>query len=163
MEALFEILTLLLALLIVILIHELGHVFAVKMVGGKLVKLTLGRGKEIFSLGVLQVNMIFFAGGSYNYSTENQLSKGKQVLIHISGPIANLLSGLIAAVIAALLIDLNILQQIFFGSFVGFMNLLPFGLFNRNSDGMQLYQSLRYGKSEYFRCATERSVTGRVN
>lgn len=49
-----------LVLPIISLIHEAGHVFFAWLMGGKNIKVTIGSGKVLFQIGMLEVRKYYF-------------------------------------------------------------------------------------------------------
>lgn len=47
-------------LYLVLLIHELGHVIAIKLIGGDFLYVSLGHGPELWSFKKFRINKYFF-------------------------------------------------------------------------------------------------------
>ncbi|EQB86791.1 membrane-associated protease RseP (regulator of RpoE activity) [Clostridium punense] len=146
---------------IILLIHEFGHVFFVKLFGGKVTNITLGFGKKIISIGILDIRLLYFVSGHFYYENLEKDSKGSRILILLGGLIFNAISMAIVFIPALILYPEYDIYNIpmlatAFQTFLEFsfmfviFNLLPIRLNNMNTDGLQLYQLIRYGKSSLY-------------
>ncbi len=133
------------------LVHELGHSFFVKIFGGKLLKIELGFGRKIACFSIFQIRLIFFLNGLYTYKDLKINNKISRCFIHIGGVLFNLFLSIICIFllqnIRCFSLYLNILLSINLSMF--FLNLLPITIGNLNSDGKQLYNTIRYGTSNF--------------
>lgn len=128
------------------LIHEMGHVLFAKLFGIKETEIVLGIGPELFHFSHAsiryRVHSLIFLGGYSTNSKEGVLSPEKVAFISLGGPLCNIASILLALPLLSeydlLLLHLFIL----FSSWVGLVNLIPFKLGNRRSDGWQIVTSL---------------------
>lgn len=132
-----------------ILIHELGHAVAVKLLGGNIQYITLGKGEELLVLGKLRIRSLWFWGGSCFYESSKELSRLSRVIIHLGGVTANLLTIIVIAILAVYVKEYSFYEDIFKYSLLMLFCLIPYRFEGHNSDGMQIYQLLRYGQSTY--------------
>jgi hypothetical protein len=76
-----------------ILLHELGHIVAMLVVGLRIEKVSIGHGKKVFSLGWLEFcSKMNGMGVTVNGLNFNELSRHGQCFILISGFTANFLA-----------------------------------------------------------------------
>lgn len=126
------------SLITCILVHELGHFFAAKIVKCKIEKISIGFGKPFFKKTIKDTTYQitpFILGGYVKLKGELEYSKSKyafsnlryshKVFITIAGCLINLILGTIALVIG---LKLNIFSIYYFGfmsTILGITNLLP--------------------------------------
>ncbi|GED49563.1 hypothetical protein CKN99_15955 [Carnobacterium maltaromaticum] len=110
-------------LYLVLLIHELGHVIAIKLIGGDFLYVSLGHGPELWSFKKFRINKYFFIFRGYtgvNYK-ENQ-SKFELVFFFLNG----ILFSTVIWLIINLFWDNSFVQEFNFCFYVlSFTALLP--------------------------------------
>lgn len=128
------------------LIHEMGHVLFAKLFGIKETEIVLGIGPEWFHFSHAsiryRVHYLVFLGGYSTNSREGVLSPEKVAFISLGGPLFNIAS---IFLVLPLLSEYDLLLLhlfILFSSWVGLVNLIPFKMGNRRSDGWQIATSL---------------------
>ncbi len=138
----------------IILLHELGHAFFAKLFGNKNIKITIGSGKPILNLKFIEIRKIYFWFGNYNSSRDKEISKLKKILILSGGALVNLITATTLWILLEnKIIEYNFLIPIFisYSFYVGIGTLIPITYYNgTNSDGKQIYQILKYGKSNFY-------------
>ncbi len=115
--------------------HELGHAFGAYHVHSDRILFSIGTGKPIFSLHGgrfrVLVHTLFFIGGHTLHEREHTYTKRELCLISVTGPIFNIVFGLIC-----LLIDLEIFYIAFlFNVWLASINIIPFKIGEKKSDG----------------------------
>ncbi|MFC0272907.1 hypothetical protein ACFFIX_15875 [Metabacillus herbersteinensis] len=131
----------------VTLLHVLGHIFFAKIFGGKEIKVVIGCGKRLFSIGFVEIRKYYFwyGGCEYNHLTfDNRLSHS---LIFLGGSLFNLVSIFIVnQLIWQQILEPSIFwhQFIYFSFYFIFFALLPMEYENGSpSDGKALYRLIR--------------------
>ena len=145
------------------LIHELGHAFFVKIFGGKVTKIQFGWfGKKICSIGIFEINQGYFLGARITHSDLKLKNKLTVIITLMGGIIFNIVSVVIIDRLAFLYnphymnsisydpVCIYIREFVKISISVIIVNALPVKFFKRNTDGRQIYQMLRYGKSRLF-------------
>ncbi|HZG70630.1 MAG TPA: hypothetical protein VEY51_03755 [Chondromyces sp.] len=131
------------------LIHAAGHAFFIWIFGGK-TNLILGRGRKIFSIGILDIRTLYFIDSACYYEKIKKEKRWKHGLIYAGGIIFNALS--IFLVNTFIYMDifpkhLFFYQFVYFSIYYIFYAVLPIDYGKNNpSDGKAIYEVLRYGK-----------------
>lgn len=133
---------------IITLIHELGHAFFAKLFKLSITSITLGDGKKLFSLGKLNINILYFWYGRIDVKSFN-ISKSKKTLFLLGGIIFNLIS----IIIIRYLININFISTFFFQTFITFsefmiiVSIIPIKHFDGSiTDGYQIWNLLMKNK-----------------
>lgn len=126
-------------------LHEAGHAAGAAAAQADKISITIGGGPKLltFTIGKLtiQVNIILFAGGHHRSWRADSYSLREQRLIAAGGPFMNIAAG------AAVLLLYNICPDGFlrlfcmYNAWLGLVNLLPFRLKGKASDGWTIWQS----------------------
>lgn len=130
----------LISLLITIILHELGHLFAAKLVGCKVDVFSIGFGKELFSFTYkgTKYRLALFPIGGYNKLNHEldycrnknalpNLSYSKKLFVILSGCIINIISGLISCYISLHWVyNYGVFYFGFLSVALGITNLIPF-------------------------------------
>ncbi|MDT0687241.1 site-2 protease family protein [Autumnicola psychrophila] len=77
---------------VISILHEGGHVFFAWLMGGKNIKVTVGTGKPLFRLGMLEVRKYYFWYGVCTFENIRRKEKLANILIFSGGALFNLLS-----------------------------------------------------------------------
>ncbi|TDQ40412.1 M50 family metallopeptidase [Aureibacillus halotolerans] len=122
-----------------IVIHEMAHAISARIMGASEATIVIGGGKILLQLQCFQVLFqlrLFWFLGAYSKTNADQLSSVAKITISFAGPAVNLL-------IALLLFDgehsdtfLNLTAA--FNLWIGIVNLVPFKVGSRSSDGWQM-------------------------
>lgn len=88
------------------IIHEAGHVFFAWLMGGKNIKVTIGSGKPVFRLGMLEVRQYYFWYGHCTFENIKRKNKLANILIFLGGSLFNF----IGVVIVIILIENEVLE-----------------------------------------------------
>ncbi|MER2999260.1 site-2 protease family protein [Pontibacter populi] len=117
-----------LVLPIISLVHEAGHVFFAWLMGGKNIKVTIGSGKVLFRVGMLEVRKYYFWYGLCTFDNLRRREKFANILIFSGGALFNA----IAAVVVISMIENEVLepgiltyQFTYFSLYYIFFALLP--------------------------------------
>ncbi|HEY9577352.1 MAG TPA: hypothetical protein VIR64_06750 [Pseudobacillus sp.] len=132
-----------------LIIHTGGHIFFAWLFGGA-TKLTVGRGKVIFSFRKIEVRKFYFVDAACFYEELRREKRWKHALIYAGGPLFNILS----IIVINGLIHLDYLpkhlffyQFVYFSLYLIFFSLIPIDYGKENpSDGKAIYDVLKYGK-----------------
>jgi|SRR5690625_3682321 len=128
--------------------HELGHLIGAKIVRASHVTLTIGLGKTIYTLTFKQMTFVIKRFFLFHSLTETsrieRLSRKEIIIVTILGPINNLVLTVIASS-SFLFIKANMLVYliIFFNGWLGLINLIPFKINNKPSDGYTIMQMIK--------------------
>lgn len=120
------------------LLHECGHGLGGLFVKAKEIKITHGTGPSIvrLSIGRLQyhLHLFYFLGGMTESAKEAPYDRLEKIVITLMGPILN---GIIGLSVFCLLSSINSLWHLFtlFNFWLCFINLIPFKIGERKSDG----------------------------
>ena len=133
-----------------ILLHELSHALAVILFGGDVIRINLGSGKTILKFGRLHINKWYWNSGDFSFKNLKNDRILSRIIILLSGPLSNLLLALILYFIN-LKIGSNDMSEIFitWAIIVFLTTIIPSKFLGRHSDGLQIYQLLKTGKSEF--------------
>lgn len=134
---------------IVAIIHSLGHLFFAKIFGGQ-IKLSLGKGKTLFSFGILEIRLLYFFDSECHYQQLKIDNKISHSLVHAGGIIFNIIAiVLVNTAIYAGLFSKHIFfyQFVYFSVYYIFFALLPikYGKYHY-SDGKAILTIIRTGK-----------------
>ncbi|CAG9620800.1 site-2 protease family protein [Sutcliffiella rhizosphaerae] len=128
------------------LIHETGHVVMAKLYHVKGTKIRIGIGPKVMESTLFDTNfrihIIPFLGGYSTNDSEKELSPKATVWISAGGPMFNFIS--IIFLFPFLTSFEFSYHYLFFlySLWIGGVNLLPFKLFDKKSDGWQIAASL---------------------
>jgi hypothetical protein len=136
---------------VISILHEGGHVFFAWLMGAKNIRVTVGTGKPLFTIGILEVRHYYFWYGLCTFENIERKEKFANILIFLGGSIFNLLG----AVAVILLVNYGYLetgvatyQFTYFSLYYIFFALFPMPYPDGNySDGKIIFDLLR-GKEE---------------
>jgi hypothetical protein len=140
-----------LVLPVITFLHEGGHVFFAWLMGGKNIKVTIGSGKVLFRLGVIEVRKYYFWYGLCSFDNLRRNERFAYILIFSGGILFNA----VAVLILIYLIDnqyvdagLITYQFTYFSLYFIFFALLPMPYPDGNySDGKIILDLLRHKKT----------------
>ncbi|MCG1021696.1 site-2 protease family protein [Sutcliffiella horikoshii] len=128
------------------LIHEAGHVSMAKLYKVKNTEIGIGVGPKIldfyFKGTRIQLNIIPFLGGYSTNAHTGKLSKKEIALISFGGPLFNLLSIVLMLPFWTPFQFSFSALFVYFSLWIGIVNLIPFKLGEKRSDGWQIASSL---------------------
>lgn len=128
------------------LIHEAGHVGVAKLYKVKNTVIGIGVGPKVldfcFKGTRIQVNIIPFLGGYSSNDHAGKLSAKETALISFGGPVFNLLSILLVLPFWTPFHFSFSALFVYFSLWIGIVNLIPFKLGEKRSDGWQIASSL---------------------
>ncbi|WP_174733660.1 hypothetical protein [Mesobacillus harenae] len=113
---------------VVTLIHLAGHITFASIFGGKDLKVKIGSGKRLFSIGFVEVRWFYFWFGDCEYGSLKVKNRGALSLVFLGGALFNLLSiFFINLLIAAGWADKSMLtyQFVYFSFYYMFFAMLP--------------------------------------
>lgn len=128
--------------------HELGHVLGARIVRASHVTLTMGIGKPIVKRTYGNMTFIIRKLFLLNSLTETDrpylLSRNDKVIITLMGPVSSLFLSILAYCLYVLIIPhLSLLIVCLFNLWIGVINLIPFKINERQSDGYTILQMLK--------------------
>jgi hypothetical protein len=129
------------------LVHEAGHVIFAWLMGAKNIKVTIGSGRVLFRVGLLEVRKYYFWYGHCTFDNLKRNKRFANILIHSGGALFNS----IAAGVIIYLIEHNALeagiftyQFTYFSLYYVFFALLPMPYPDGNdSDGKVILDLIR--------------------
>ena len=135
------------------IIHELGHLFFVKVFGGKVTKFCIGFGRDIIKIGVIRIRIFFILGGSVHSKDWRKHTLFSKIFFIMGGILFNLITIITLKLLMGftstkIYYYLSILYE--YNLYFIVFNLLPITVFNINLDGKQLYELIRYKKSNLY-------------
>jgi len=140
-----------LTLPIVTIIHELGHVLVARIFGAK-IRFVLGVGNTLLKLGPCEVKSFYFMEAWCQHGNLKYDTKFARILIYLAGSVFNLIAILMVnSMIYKGLLPANIFfyQFVYFSVYFIFFSMLPFKNGAGNpSDGLAIYEVIKYGKSK---------------
>ena len=117
-----------LVLPVISILHEAGHVFFAWLMGGKNIKVTVGTGKPMFNLGMLEVRKYYFYYGVCIFENIKRKNKFANILIFSGGSFFNLLGVLgVIILVEHELLETGIVtyQFLYFSLYYIFFALFP--------------------------------------
>ena len=133
------------------LIHELGHTFFLKLSGGKLLELSIGKGEVLWKYKLFYLRVAYFAGGHVVAKDIEALGKFQRSLFYLGGVLFNLVSAVILDLATGFELGVfrNYLDSFIFVSYLTVLiNLLPMTTIVGDTDGKQLVHLYREPKVE---------------
>ncbi|WP_121610902.1 site-2 protease family protein [Mesobacillus foraminis] len=134
---------------LVIFIHELGHAFFVKLLGGNF-RLMIGRGRQLFKKGPFSLHVMYFLDSYCEYAKLKWNNRLTHFLVHAGGILFNLASVLILNLLISngYLEERKVFEQFsYFSVWLSVFSLVPVDYGDENySDGLAIYFVLRYRK-----------------
>ncbi len=148
-----------LVLPLISIIHESGHVLFAWLMGGKNIRVIVGSGKPVFTLGIVEIRQYYFWYGFCTFENIKRKEKFANILIFSGGALFNLLS----TVAVILLIENKVLetgmityQFTYFSMYYIFFALIPMLYPGGNySDGKIILELIK-GKEEIIKERTYR-------
>ena len=120
-------------------IHEWGHILLARSLKVTGTMIELGVGPKICSFRLLgcqcQINAVYFLGAQSFNESDEVISNWNKGLIALGGPLGNLFIAILLS-ISITIEDKAIWLFMLFNFWVGFVNLLPFKFFKKESDGL---------------------------
>lgn len=128
--------------------HELGHLVGARIVRATHITLTIGIGKPIlqrtYKNMTFVVNQLFLFHSLTETSSVKSLTRKNMVIITLMGPISSLILSLLTYSFYMLILPSTvILLTILFNLWLGVINLLPFKINERQSDGYTILQMIK--------------------
>jgi len=148
-----------LVLPVISMLHEAGHVFFAWLMGGKNIKVTVGSGRPIFRLGMVEVRKYYFWYGLCTFDNIKRKERFANILIFSGGSLFNLLAAIAVMVLVTegyLEAGLITYQFTYFSLYYIFFALFPMPYPDGNySDGKIIFDLLR-GKEDIITARTYR-------
>ncbi|MBS4174482.1 M50 family metallopeptidase [Bacillus sp. FJAT-49736] len=135
-------------------IHELGHSIGALLVRSEKIELFIGVGRRLLRLPLgrmsIHIHALFMLGG-YTASERNPYySKAEQIIISLFGPLLNGLLGILGALLLSYSHSRILLIFILFNLWLCIINLIPYRIGTRHSDGYLVLKTItaRNSKNE---------------
>lgn len=129
-----------------VLIHELGHALAAKRCGAQGLKIYIGSGKELcsYSIGTIKVtfHLIWMFGGATSSDIPVTLNRSKEAFVALLGPVFSLCFACVLLLIQWIYPSPITGLSMLFNLWIGGVNLIPFKIGAKHSDGFTVIQSL---------------------
>ncbi|MGM8366702.1 site-2 protease family protein [Virgibacillus sp. W0181] len=130
-----------------LLLHEMGHVLGARIVKSEYIKLSIGSGKKLFNLTCLvPINISFhqwFFWGAYTKSKRKiPLNSLESAIVSGLGPIASIIVAFVFYYINNLFAHPFINVFVLFNLWVALVNIIPFKIGNKQSDGYMILKAL---------------------
>lgn len=131
--------------------HELGHVTGARFIHASRVILMIGEGKTIwkgqFKFITIILRRLYFINSVTQTIPNQPLTKRNIVTISAMGPIFSLLLGVIVYLVYAIFISHIIIYILFlFNIWLGVVNLIPFKIGQKQSDGYTILQAMKVAR-----------------
>ncbi|MCH1625587.1 site-2 protease family protein [Ferdinandcohnia quinoae] len=127
------------------LLHEVGHVSGAKFLGIKGSQIQLGTGPKLFHFHVketkVDVMLAYFIGAYSTNEYQGRLQEWKRGVISLSGPILNIIVVVIMTILG-LTETTSLRLFILFNLWVGGVNIIPFKIKEKESDGYIFVKAL---------------------
>lgn len=128
--------------------HELGHVLGARFVRAPHVTLIIGVGKPIvkrtYDNTTFILRRLFWVNSVTKTKNSHLLSKNDKVIITLMGPMSSLFFSILAYCLYVLIVpNLFVLLLCLFNLWLGIINLIPFKINERQSDGYTILQTLK--------------------
>lgn len=117
-----------LVLPVISLLHEAGHVFFAWIMGGKKIRVSIGTGKKIFEVGMLEVRKYYFWYGLCTFENLKVNKIFSHMLIFLGGSLFNTIAAIaVVALIQQRILEPSIItyQFTYFSLYYIFFALLP--------------------------------------
>lgn len=125
-------------------LHELGHALGAILVKADKVKIMIGKGNKIKSIGterrMLDVNSWYFIGGLTESSRDKPFNKKEKILILVFAPIFNGFVAIIFYFIFTFYPNIFVEIVIWYNLWLMLSNLIPFEWDGKQTDGYSIYK-----------------------
>lgn len=132
------------------IIHEVGHLIGAKIVKSDQISLSIGLGKRIgsFSFQNIQVNihLLFFLGGCVNNRRDKPYQLLEMLCIIGAGPIHNAIYAIFFYLLSSVFYNQYIHILSLFNLWLAIINIIPFKMKDKQSDGYIMLSLLRKQK-----------------
>lgn len=136
---------------VISILHELGHVMFAWLMGGKNIKVSIGSGKPILKLGMLEIRKYYFWYGLCTFDNLRKRERLSNILIFSGGVLFNILG----IAVVSMLVNSNVLeanlftyQFTYFSWYYVIFALLPMPYPDGNySDGKIIYDLIKNRKN----------------
>ncbi|WP_377345872.1 site-2 protease family protein [Pontibacillus salicampi] len=129
-----------------VLIHECGHALTAWIHKAEYIYLHLGIGPKVWNVHTehfqFQINLLFLVGAMALYERKEAFSKAEQAIISLAGPLANGLAAGGGLVLYQWLPLPIVAMFIAFNGWLCVMNLIPYRVGSKRSDGYITLQSI---------------------
>lgn len=128
-------------------IHEFGHALGAFLVKSDQINIHIGSGKTLFTVTLknihLHVHTLLMFGGFTNYERPNIYQRRELLFITILGPMSNFFFAFIFILIHINKNSSMLVILFLFNIWLGVMNILPYQLKGRASDGLIAFRLCR--------------------
>ncbi|EJF10709.1 site-2 protease family protein [Pontibacter sp. BAB1700] len=141
-----------LVLPIISFVHEAGHVFFAWLMGGKNIKVSIGAGKVLFRIGIVEVRKYYFWYGLCTFENLKRNERFANILIFSGGALFNTLAALVVIyLIENKTLEPGILtyQFTYFSLYYVFFALLPMPYPDGNESDGKVILDLIQNKAQF--------------
>lgn len=132
---------------VISILHELGHVVFAWLMGGKNIRISIGSGKPILQIGMLEIRKYYFWYGLCTFDNLKKRERLSNILIFSGGVLFNIIGIIIMGILirtGVLEANLFTYQFTYFSWYYVIFALLPMPYPDGNlSDGKIIYDLLR--------------------
>jgi len=125
--------------------HEFGHTVAALLLKTDRIEITLGKGKEMVQFEIktvrIKIKRIYFLGGVTNSQRVKAFNNDEKIVLALAGPFFSLLLAILSFIGCFYVMHNILLMSMIYNSWVAFMNVIPFHLKNKKSDGYIAWQA----------------------
>lgn len=130
-----------------LLLHELGHVIGAILIKSETIKLVIGSGKEVIQINgssTLQISIHqWFFWGAFTESVQSSpVQPRKVVIVAVLGPAFSLLWAFLFYYVTSFIAHPLLQLFFFFNLWIGVINILPFKIGIKQSDGYTIIRTL---------------------
>lgn len=148
-----------LVLPVISVLHETGHVFFAWLMGGKNIRVSIGSGKPVFQLGILEFRKYYFWYGMCTFENIKKKDRFSNGLIFMGGSLFNILGALaVILLVENETLEPNIFtyQFTYFSLYYIFFALFPMAYPDGNYSDGKIIMDLVKGKEKAIMLRTYR-------
>ncbi|WP_077326779.1 site-2 protease family protein [Virgibacillus siamensis] len=127
-------------------VHESGHALGASLVKANSIFLTIGTGRRVYEFTLRNIQVIihlyFFIGGSVSSEREVPFDRFEKIWIAAAGPICNSLLAIMLWYVNSIYPHYSIVLLALFNFWVAGINIIPFQIRGRQSDGCRILMAL---------------------
>src|SRR5699024_11136899 len=128
-------------------LHEGGHMIGAFICRAETIKLTMGSWKKLFtrSFGkiTMDVRLYFFISGQTESKRASRYKQKEAAIISLCGPLCNLIMVAVSLLTYRYYPSDFILLFLFYNSWLGIVNLIPFKIKSKLSDGYIVLRAIQ--------------------
>lgn len=137
---------------LILLIHELGHAFFIKISNGKVNEIRPDIVKKSVKIGLVKFNLFYLRGATIKAGKLAGKEKASLISIYLGGVLFNIISILICKyIILGIYTNLSNTIEVFIKTsiYMVIFNLFPYTYGGYSTDGKLIYHTLKHKKSKF--------------